>query len=219
MPFRPQQQSIRRDWPPWAASPCVARGRSRPRGTGTGAQADLFSRLHRRRNIALGGFMTKTLLLFSMFVLAANAGDFTSAKASADSTGNLVVSWRETGLTPGDSYTYQAGAVAAATYWCLETGVRHPNGISLPEVHSTPTFGGVFKASKSGTVSGQLSLAPPPPPDPAVSCPIGPYVVVLHDVTYTAVGLENLTEPNSVDISGTFSVLMFGRTVGNGKGL
>ncbi len=162
--------------------------------------------------------MTKTLLLFSMFVLAVNAGDFTSAKASADSTGNLVVSWRETGLTSGDQYTYRAAAVATATYWCLETGVRHPTGISLPAVESPVDFSGVFKASKAGTVAGQLSLAPPPP-DPNISCPTAQYVVVLHDVTYKTVGLQNLTEPNSVDIGVEYNVLMFGRTVGNGKGL
>jgi hypothetical protein len=161
--------------------------------------------------------MTKTLLLFSAFVLTANAGDFASAKASADSIGNLVVSWRETGLSQGLQYTYRAEAKAKAAYWCLEAGVRHPAGLALDSVTSDRESTFYFSASNSGTVSGELVLSPPPP-DPAAPCPQG-YRRVLHDVTYWDIALENTTEPNSVDIPGEYNVLMFGRAVGAGKHL
>jgi hypothetical protein len=158
----------------------------------------------------------KTLVLFGLCVLTANAAEFARAKASADSTGNLVVSWRETGLDPGQQYGYEASAEVTATYWCLETGVRHPTGLALDAVTSqrfaSPSY---FTASNSGTISGELELSPPPP---EATCPDG-YRRVLHDVTYRNVVLVELVSPLTVEIPGEYSVLMFGKTVGAAKRL
>ncbi len=157
----------------------------------------------------------KTILLFSVFVLTANAADFAQAKASVDSTGTLVVSWRETGLESETGSTYLAAAGATATYWCLETGVRHPAGIALPSVVLPVDVGGFFTASKAGNLKGQLSLAPlPPPPDKDRLCPPDQYVVALHDVTYTNIVLKNTTDESSADIPGEYSALLFGLTTG-----
>ncbi len=158
----------------------------------------------------------KTLVLFGLCVLTANAAEFTQAKAGADSTGNLVVSWREIGLDPGKLYGYQASADVTVTYWCLETGVRHPTGKALDPVSSVSfALPSDFSASNSGTVSGELLLSPPPPVE---TCDLG-YRRVLHDVTYGNVKLVEMVSPLEKEIDGVFSVLMFGKTVGSGKRL
>lgn len=157
----------------------------------------------------------KTLVLFSLCVLTANAAEFTQAKASVDSTGTLVVSWRETGLESLTDNTYSATADVKATYWCLQTGVRHPAGSELPAVETTVNAGGLFTASKAGNLSGQLSLVPPPPPSEKDQlCPPDQNVVALHDVTYTNISLTNTTDLSSVNITGTYSALLFGKTTG-----
>jgi hypothetical protein len=160
--------------------------------------------------------MSFRIITLSLLALAglATAAEFTSAKASADSGGKLAVSWRETGLSPGLQYSYRVTAAATATYWCFETGVRHPTGSPQSPVSSEVWSTDTFTSSRAGTVSGEISLSPPSPTE---ACPVG-QVAVLHDVTYDEIGLQNENTGASASISGTFSILLFGRTVGAGKG-
>lgn len=157
----------------------------------------------------------KTLVLFGLCVLTVNAAEFAQAKASAVSGGGLLVSWRETGLSPESPYSYEVTADATANYWCIDTGARHPTAKSTwPVISPDPKSGGTFTSSKSGNVSGELPLSPPP--GPTGVCNAGESLV-LHDVTYEAVELTDGTMVVSID--GVYSVLLFGRTVGAGKGL
>jgi hypothetical protein len=155
----------------------------------------------------------KTLVLFGLCVLTANAAEFTRARASADSGGGLLVSWRETGLEPGFPYSYEATAKATANYWCIDTGTRHPTvkttWLAMLDVKSN----GSFTASKSGNVTGELPLSPPP--GPTGVCKAGESLV-LHDVTYGEIDLTDGTNVES--IPGVYNVLLFERTIKAAKG-
>ncbi|HSB13964.1 MAG TPA: hypothetical protein VLE22_05865 [Bryobacteraceae bacterium] len=159
-------------------------------------------------------FPLVTLSLLAMSGLAV-AAEFTQAKASADSGGKLQVSWRETGLSPGLQYSYLVTATATATYWCVEGGTRHPTGTPRSAVNSAVWSTDAFTSSKAGTVSGEISLSPPGPTE---ACPVGQFLV-LHDVIYDEIGLRNESTGASVSIPGAYSVLLFGKTIGAGKGL
>lgn len=155
----------------------------------------------------------KILVVFSLFVLTSAAAEFTQTRASADSRGSLWVSWRETGLSPESEYSYKVTANATATYWCVDTGAKHPIAKTTWDENSPVESSGAFMSSKSGTVSGELSLSPP---SPTVVCGAGESLV-LHDVTYEEIGLEGVTSSNSTSIPGSFSVLLFGKTIGSWK--
>lgn len=156
----------------------------------------------------------KILVIFSLFVLTTNAAEFTKTRARADSGGTLLVSWRETGLSPESEHLYKVKANATANYWCIDTGERHPTAKATWEVISPVESSGGSMSSKSGTVSGELSLSPPS--GPTGVCGAGESLV-LHDVTYEEIGLENLTSSTSASIPGSFSVLLFGKTFASWK--
>lgn len=79
----------------------------------------------------------------------------------------------------------------------------------------TATATATYWCVEGGTVSGEISLSPPGPTE---ACPVGQFLV-LHDVIYDEIGLRNESTGASVSIPGAYSVLLFGKTIGAGKGL
>lgn len=124
-----------------------------------------------------------TMLAFSA-VASADSIKFHSATATVDSSGNLICSFRATGLgTTAESADVSCTADASATYACINGGGNHPQAANKETVTAPVSGSGTFPI-RNGQVSGSISVAPPGPGD--FSCPNGQRLV-LAAVTYSNV--------------------------------
>ena len=96
--------------------------------------------------------------------VAANAAVYDSATATivrqknTDEIGDLLLNWKESGLTAGEQMSYSVSISTAVTYRC-------PDGST---VSGTAAFTGsaLAIANKRGIASAQLLLEEPASPDP-----------------------------------------------------
>ncbi len=111
------------------------------------------------------------------------APSFTSSSASVitsgTSTGDLLLSWTETGLTYPGSVAYSFSADVAATYACVSSGSAF---VETPDIEGTVESAATLPISRKGTISQKavlfvLSGASEP-------CPSGS-TQVLYQVTWT----------------------------------
>jgi hypothetical protein len=130
---------------------------------------------------------------------ASAAAELSFVRASAAlSDPNLVVSFKEIGLTPNLHISYQAAAQLTQTGECVNNGGQvHAVKVTAPVFVS-----GTFLSSKHGSVTQSLTLTPP-----AFSCPSGQTLAAGEDidVSYTSVTIKDTTNNLTDEIPGTFS--------------
>jgi hypothetical protein len=136
----------------------------------------------------------------------ADSPNFKSATASGPAAnGSLTVNFRETGLgnTP-EPVNYTASANADALYACQNNGGNFPSDPKKQTVSGPVSASGEFTSGKNGSITGSLTLMPPPS---TLDCP-GGQREVLASVSYTNVAVS---EPNAgtEPIPGTFSRVFF----------
>jgi hypothetical protein len=151
-----------------------------------------------------------TVALVAMLTFAAGAladsPRFKSASASGpDAAGNLLVSFRETGLgnTP-NPVNYTASADADALYACQNNGGNFPSDPKKQQT-SARVEANVTLLSENGNVVGSATLSPPPS---TLSCPGGQHAV-LASITYTNVQICDTDHNVCRAIPGTFSRTFF----------
>lgn len=130
---------------------------------------------------------------------------FTTASTSINSSGYLVVEFKELGITPGETVGYTFQADRAATYACAASGGGKKNKQALAAYDEVPAStvpeSGTLTAKSNGTVTGGMVLSPPGPDTPNI-CPAGE-TLELANVAYAWPSLTDTTNGFSADLTGT----------------
>jgi hypothetical protein len=155
-------------------------------------------RLRKLSVVLLAALLT---LALSISVAFAVSPHFVSATASVDSSGNLVVSWKEAGLGDNQLINYTASADATANYVCINGGGKHPSASNKETVSGPVSQSGSFNSGKNGNITASLTASPPGPG--SFSCPNGQTLAVAS-VTYSNVTLADTTNNITVNL-GTIS--------------
>lgn len=140
--------------------------------------------------------MKKLMVLFGLVVVAFAAIAATPAladsphfigtpKASVDSSGNLVCSFKEAGLGTISATNVSCSATATAVYQCWNNGGNHPKAGNKETVTEPVTGSGTFPV-RNGQTTGSMTVAPPGPG--SFSCPPG-QTLYLESVTYSGITL------------------------------
>jgi hypothetical protein len=138
---------------------------------------------------------------------SADSPNFKSATATGpDGSGNLTVTFRETGLgNTGNPVAYTASADANALYACQNNGGNFPTDPKKQSATGPVSKSGTFPSGKNGNVTGSLTLNPPPS---TLSCPGGQHPV-LASISYTNVKICDTDHNVCASIPGTFSRVFF----------
>lgn len=163
--------------------------------------------LRRRIKFSVVLLSVLVMLALSMSVALADSPHFISASASGpNSAGQLIVSFKESGLGNNQLITYVASADATATYACINGGGNHPQASNKETVSGPVSASGTFSSGKNGTISQSLTLNPPSAG--SFSCPSGQRLVLAF-VSYTNVAITDTTNSVTESIPGTFSACLF----------
>ena len=151
-------------------------------------------------------FGLPSILLLAMGLVAiAGSPHFIGnlTNASLNSTGGLVVSFKEAGLESGATEFITASATATAAWFCVNNGSKNPAATNKQTSSSTVTGSGEFTADRNGNVIGAVTIDPPLLPS-GFSCPNG-QDLELGSVSYTVVSISDGTSGAFLNIDGTFS--------------
>jgi hypothetical protein len=146
------------------------------------------------------------LLLFtSPSQAAAGNPHFIKNATSATLSGSdLVVQFKETGLSAGSVETVIVSATATTTYECVNNGGKNPSASNkttkVTDISKTDTF----RADRSGNIVGTITLSPPTAQQLGFSCPKG-QAVTFVSVEYTNVTVTDTTSDVTATFTGPFS--------------
>jgi len=122
---------------------------------------------------------------------------FNSASAARDDD-DLVVKFKIAGLGDNETITVTAACTATANYECVNGGGKNPVAANKEQVIADLTVSGDFTSDKNGSVSGSLTIEPPPA---TLECPNGQRLV-FRSVTYEDVSVS--AGGDTEEIPGTF---------------
>jgi len=152
--------------------------------------------------IAVLSLMALALAAVPAIAAAPNTGNAhfikNATNASVDQNSNLVVNFKETGLSSGSTETVQLTATGTADYQCFNNGGKHPKAANKETVSTLLSTSGQFTADKSGNIVGSLTLAPPGPG--TFTCPAGQTLVGPTNVSYTNIVLTDLTSLATISL-------------------
>jgi hypothetical protein len=154
------------------------------------------------RKLGIIAVLSLMALALAAVPALADSPHFNRASATLDNnTGNLVVSFKESGLGTNQLITYTANASGTAEYQCFNNGGKHPKAGNKTTVNGPVSATGTFDSGKNGSVNGTLTLMPPS--QGAFSCPAG-QTLYLQSVSYTNVSVTDTTNTVTAAIPGTF---------------
>ncbi len=151
-----------------------------------------------------------TIMMLFVFVLATTPGPAladsphfigTASVVGVNSDGSMSVSWKEAGLGQSVTIAYDFSGQVIADYGCINRGGNHPQAENKETVQGPVGAAGSFTSTKAGTISGSLTIEPPPPPA-GFTCP-GGMVLVLADITYSELALVDTTNNVSAALNAT----------------
>jgi hypothetical protein len=148
--------------------------------------------------------MTAPAIGATAFAASGNAHFIKSATSGSLSGSNLVVSFKEAGLSSGSTETIQSTANTATTYECVNNGGKNPKASNKTTTVTQVSQTGTFTADQNGNLIGSQTLSPPSATDLGFSCPSG-QTVTFVGVTYSNVSVTDLTSGASTSLPGTFS--------------
>jgi hypothetical protein len=129
------------------------------------------------------------------------AAHFNNASDSITNAGALVATFKESGLGDTPEITYTLTANATATYVYVNNGGNLPNAPQFTTVSGPVSATDTFQASKNGTISGTLTVQPPPAPQSFIdAAPNGLHTAVFQ-VSYTDVMLTDTNFNVSVSLA------------------
>lgn len=133
-------------------------------------------------------------------LMATSGPTFTKVSTGVNTSGFLVVSFTEVGLTPGSSVTYTLTADSTAQWNCLSGSGKHATTLSSPTVTQTGESVTVTKTvSSKGSVQGGAALPAAGWPGSNVCSSGGSPVLI--SVTYSNIVLADTTNGVSRDLS------------------
>lgn len=142
------------------------------------------------------------LLAFAVVTAQAASGSphFVTGQTtdSVNTSGQLVVSFKEAGLASGAQETISVTATATADWFCVNSGSHNPGASNKRTSNSAVTASGTFSAQTNGNVTGALT-APAPPTPAGLSCPNG-QSLELGSVTYAGVAVADITSGASLGL-------------------
>jgi hypothetical protein len=168
-----------------------------------------IQRLMHRRVSRIGTAFGITLLAITLSIPVAfgDSPHFVSTSVSGpNSSGQLVVSFKEAGLGDNQLISYVASADGTASYACVNGGGNHPKATNKETVKGPVSASGTFSSGKNGTISQSLTMDPPSAG--SFSCPSG-QSLVLAFASFTNVSISDTTNGVAASFSGTFSACLF----------
>lgn len=114
---------------------------------------------------------------------------------------NLVVSFKEAGLSAGSTETITLTATQFVTYECVNGGGKNPSASNKHSFFTTTSVSGEFTADKNGNIVGSLVLAVAPDNN---TCPPG-QTDTLVSVTYSNIQLVDSTSGASLSFGGSIT--------------
>jgi hypothetical protein len=143
-----------------------------------------------------------TTLAFAAAAHAASPHFIRASASGPNNAGQLLVSFKEAGLGDNQLITYVASADSTATYACFNRGGNHPQATNKETVSGPVSATGTFSSGRNGSISQTLTINPPSAG--SFSCPPGQRLV-LANVSYTNVAINDTTNGVTKGIPGTFS--------------
>lgn len=160
------------------------------------------NRANARRKTVKKLFGVGAFLIFAGVAVAAGPSStsgptWVSASASINSNGFLVASFKESGLAPGTTETYELSATETAVYSCIASGHgKRALGSSATTGPLSGTNDPGLTVKNNGVVVGGAALDPPSPPADFV-CPSG------TTLTLTSISYEGATLTDMSNSSGS----------------
>jgi hypothetical protein len=151
------------------------------------------------RKIGIIAVLSLMVLALAAVPALADSPHFTRASASTDSSGNLVVTFKEAGLgTTVTTEHISVTADASAVYQCFNNGGKHPKAANKETVADDVTASVNLPVGKNGNLVGTISVAPPGPG--SFTCPSGQTLVGPTNVTYTDIVLTDQTSLATISL-------------------
>jgi hypothetical protein len=150
--------------------------------------------------IALASFMAITVWAVNPHFLSCGAN-------GVNNDGTLNVSFKIAGLGGNQSLTVTASADGTATYGCRNHGGQCPDAANKVTVNGPVSAQGIFTSGKNGSISGSLTVDPPPV-NPSFTCPNG-QKLVLVSASYTNVSVSAPAAGNCSTSPATFAANFF----------
>ena len=152
------------------------------------------------RKIGIIAVLSLMALALAAVPALADSPHFTKASASTDSSGNLVVSFKEAGLgTTATSEKITVTAQAQAVYQCFNNGGKDPKAGNKATKTGQVSGGGDF-AVRNGSASGSVTVAPPDAG--SFTCPAGQDLklisVTYSNIMITGSGGETAAAPSTI---------------------
>ena len=163
---------------------------------------------HRSKIVPVLAALVLTVGFGATVAWAANL-QFNNASATINTDGDLVCSFKITGLGDNGTADVTCNADATATYGCINKGGKNPSAANKQNEAGPVRGEGLFSSGKNGNVTGSLTAEPPPT---TLSCPNG-QVLRLCFVSYTNIDLSAAGvagsaagQSDTADVQGTLSL-------------
>jgi hypothetical protein len=129
------------------------------------------------------------------------AAHFNSAADSITSAGALVATFKEAGLGDTVQIHYTLSADATAVYTYVNNGGNLPQSPQFTTVAGPVSASDTFTSGKNGSITGSLTVQPPPAPQSFIDAAPNGLHVALFSVSYTDVTLSDDTNLVSVSLA------------------
>ena len=158
------------------------------------------------RRLAFGVASAPALLLAAALPAhASGSAHFIKSATSASQSGaNVIVSFKEAGLSSGSHETVTVSALTSTAYECVNGGGKNPSASNKRSFTTTVSKSGVFTADRNGNITGSETLSPPSAASLGFSCPSG-QTTTFVSVSYSGLKVTDSTSGASTSFSGTFS--------------
>lgn len=148
-------------------------------------------------------------LAIGALALAASAAwavspHFISATGAVDTSGTLVVDFKEAGLGANVLVDYVLTTVASASYQCYNKGSNTPQGNPYQLSDQGITVPGSFSSGKNGQITASIDAGPPDPApaEAALKCvEQGNKQLCLQSVSYANTRLTDTTFGPWIDVT------------------
>lgn len=162
-----------------------------------------------KRLIAIFSAAVVALFLLGVPAHAAPGGGdgnphFIKSGTSASLSGSdLVVKFKEAGLSAGSTVRIEVTANLTATYQCINKGGHNPSDPKKTDVQTEPAASGEFTAGRNGSVTGTLTLSAPAA-STVLDCPRG-QTVTLTAWSYSNVVVTDLDSGATITLAGPYA--------------
>jgi hypothetical protein len=116
---------------------------------------------HRSKVVLVLAALVLTVGFGATVAWAANL-QFNQQSATINNDGDLVCSFKITGLGDNGTAEVVCTADASATYGCINRGGKNPSAANKQTDEGPVSGSGEFSSGKNGNVTGSLTAEPPP---------------------------------------------------------